>query len=110
MSATETTTPKAGFRFPFAFTLLFTLIVLVATLTWIIPAGKYAAALHDWDGNDQSAIARITPEELEFTEGAIGPKVIAAGKSVRVGTCVEQECSDCAKLTPIITAISPASQ
>jgi uncharacterized ion transporter superfamily protein YfcC len=34
-------TEKAGFRFPSAFTILFGLIVLVAVLTWIIPAGQY---------------------------------------------------------------------
>ncbi len=32
----------AKFRFPSAFTILFALIVLVAALTWIIPAGQYA--------------------------------------------------------------------
>lgn len=37
MSATE----KPGFRFPSAFTILFGLIILVAALTWIIPAGQY---------------------------------------------------------------------
>ena len=31
-----------GFRFPSAFTILFALIVLVAALTWVIPAGQYA--------------------------------------------------------------------
>jgi uncharacterized ion transporter superfamily protein YfcC len=34
-------TEKTGFRFPSAFTILFGLIVLVAALTWIIPAGQY---------------------------------------------------------------------
>lgn len=33
---------KPGFRFPSAFTILFGLIILVAALTWIIPAGQYA--------------------------------------------------------------------
>lgn len=32
---------KPGFRFPSAFTILFGLIILVAALTWIIPAGQY---------------------------------------------------------------------
>ncbi len=34
-------TVKPGFRFPSAFTILFGLIILVAALTWIIPAGQY---------------------------------------------------------------------
>lgn len=37
MPATE----KPEFRFPSAFTILFGLIILVAALMWIIPAGKY---------------------------------------------------------------------
>ena len=32
--------PRPRFRFPSAFTILFALIVLVAALTWIIPAGQ----------------------------------------------------------------------
>ncbi|MFC7704612.1 YfcC family protein [Plastorhodobacter daqingensis] len=34
------------FRFPTAFTILFALIILVAALTWIIPAGQYERALN----------------------------------------------------------------
>jgi uncharacterized ion transporter superfamily protein YfcC len=36
----ETTEPRR-FRFPTAFTILFGLIVLVAALTWLVPAGQY---------------------------------------------------------------------
>ena len=32
---------KRGFRLPSAYTILFILIVVVAALTWIIPAGRY---------------------------------------------------------------------
>lgn len=38
-TATQPATP--GFRFPSAFTILYALIILVAALTWIIPAGLY---------------------------------------------------------------------
>ena len=34
-------TGKSRFALPSAYTILFILIVLVALLTWIIPAGKY---------------------------------------------------------------------
>src|SRR3954452_4314965 len=32
---------KRGFRLPSAYTILFILIVVVAALTWVIPAGRY---------------------------------------------------------------------
>ena len=41
MSAIQETTEPRKLRFPSAFTILFGLIVLVAALTWIIPAGQY---------------------------------------------------------------------
>ena len=40
----QSTTPektRRGFRLPSAYTILFALIVLMAILTWIIPAGEY---------------------------------------------------------------------
>jgi uncharacterized ion transporter superfamily protein YfcC len=43
---------KPGFRFPSAFTILFGLIILVAVLTWIIPAGQYARGASAALGND----------------------------------------------------------
>ena len=45
-------TEKPGFRFPSAFTILFALILLVAALTWIIPAGQYARVAFDALGKD----------------------------------------------------------
>jgi len=45
-------TEKTGFRFPSAFTILFGLIVLVAGLTWIIPAGKYDRVPSELLGKD----------------------------------------------------------
>jgi uncharacterized ion transporter superfamily protein YfcC len=45
-------TEKAGFRFPSAFTILFGLIVLVAVLTWIIPAGQYQRVPSEMLGKD----------------------------------------------------------
>ncbi len=45
-------TERAGFRFPSAFTILFGLIVLVAALTWIIPAGQYQRVPSEMLGKD----------------------------------------------------------
>jgi uncharacterized ion transporter superfamily protein YfcC len=51
----ETETPKTemtGFRFPSAFTILFGLIIAVAVLTWIIPAGQYQRVASEALGKD----------------------------------------------------------
>ncbi|KXF75708.1 C4-dicarboxylate ABC transporter [Paramesorhizobium deserti] len=45
ITTTEADAPRR-FRFPSAFTILFGLIVLVAALTWIIPAGQYQRVLN----------------------------------------------------------------
>ena len=45
-------TDRPGFRFPSAFTILFGLIVLIAALTWIIPAGQYARVASEALGAD----------------------------------------------------------
>ncbi|MBQ1203502.1 MAG: YfcC family protein, partial [Loktanella sp.] len=45
-------TEKRGFRFPSAFTILFALIVLVAVLTWIVPAGQYERVASQALGTD----------------------------------------------------------
>jgi len=44
MSAILEGSERKQFRFPTAFTILFGLIILVAALTWIIPAGQYQRA------------------------------------------------------------------
>ena len=44
--------PASGLRFPSAFTILFALIILVAALTWIIPAGQYARVASEALGKD----------------------------------------------------------
>ncbi len=41
---------KHSFRMPTVYTILFAIIVLVASLTWIVPAGKYDSII---DGSDQ---------------------------------------------------------
>lgn len=46
MSAISETRETRRFRFPSAYTILFGLIILVAALTWIIPAGQYERAFN----------------------------------------------------------------
>lgn len=43
---------KRGLRFPTAFTILFVLIIAVAGLTWIIPAGRYDTVYNEALGRD----------------------------------------------------------
>ncbi|MEQ8251906.1 YfcC family protein [Oceanibaculum nanhaiense] len=43
---------KPRFRFPSAFTILFALIILVAALTWIVPAGQYERVASEALGKD----------------------------------------------------------
>ncbi len=65
MPATPDTVPpvQAGFRFPSAFTILFALIILVAALTWIIPAGLYARVPSEALGKDIPVAGSYAPTE-----------------------------------------------
>ena len=53
--------PPKGFRFPSAFTILFGLIVLVAALTWIIPAGLYQRVPSEALGKDIPVAGSYAP-------------------------------------------------
>jgi uncharacterized ion transporter superfamily protein YfcC len=44
--------PQAHTRFPTAYTILFFLIIFVAVLTWIIPAGRYDWAMNEAVGRE----------------------------------------------------------
>lgn len=59
MSVTE----KPGFRFPSAFTILFGLIILVAALTWIIPAGQYRRIPSEALGKDVPVAGSYAPTD-----------------------------------------------
>jgi len=54
---------KPGFRFPSAFTILFALIILVAVLTWIIPAGQYDRVPSEALGKDVPVAGSYTPTD-----------------------------------------------
>jgi len=49
---TDTPEAKPRFKFPTAFTILFALIVVVAGLTWIVPAGQYDKVANEALGKD----------------------------------------------------------
>lgn len=65
----KTRTEPRGFRFPSAFTILFGLIILVAALTWIIPAGQYQRVYND-------ALDRDVPVAGSYAETAPNPQGI----------------------------------
>jgi uncharacterized ion transporter superfamily protein YfcC len=56
-------TEKPGFRFPSAFTILFGLIILVAGLTWIIPAGQYQRIPSEVLGKDIPVAGTYAPTD-----------------------------------------------
>ena len=63
MPPVEETEAKPGFRFPSAFTILFALIVLVAVLTWIIPAGQYQRVASEALGKDVPVAGTYAPTD-----------------------------------------------
>jgi uncharacterized ion transporter superfamily protein YfcC len=54
-------TDKPRFRFPSAFTILFAFILLVAALTWIIPAGEYTRVASEALGKDVPVAGSYAP-------------------------------------------------
>ena len=57
------TPSPARFHFPSAFTILFALIILVAALTWIIPAGLYERVPSEALGKDIPVAGSYAPTE-----------------------------------------------
>lgn len=56
-------TPVARFGFPTAYTILFALIVIIAALTWVIPAGQYDRVASDILGKDVPVAGTYAPTE-----------------------------------------------
>jgi uncharacterized ion transporter superfamily protein YfcC len=56
---------KPAFRFPSAFTILFGLIVIVAGLTWIIPAGLYQRVPSEALGKDVPVAGTYAPTDAD---------------------------------------------
>ena len=62
-------------KFPTAFTILFGLIVVVAALTWIIPAGQYERAMNETLGKEApvpGTYAQVEPNPQGLGRGADG--------------------------------------
>jgi uncharacterized ion transporter superfamily protein YfcC len=57
---TDTQGEKLASRFPTAYTILFLLIVLVAALTWIIPAGQYDREMNEAVGREVAVAGTYT--------------------------------------------------
>jgi len=62
-------------KFPTAFTILFALIVIVAALTWIIPAGEYQRAFNETLGKDAPVPGTYT--QVEPNPQGIGAVLMA---------------------------------
>ncbi len=63
-------------RFPTAYTILFLLIVLVAALTWIIPAGQYERVMSEEVGREiavAGTYAEVDPNPQGFVEVMLAP-------------------------------------
>ena len=69
MDKTPETPAKRQFRFPTAFTILFGLIILVAALTWIVPAGQYQREMNE-------ALDREVPVAGTYAETEPNPQGI----------------------------------
>ncbi|SDI47371.1 YfcC family protein [Salipiger marinus] len=65
MPSTEEPAAKSKLRFPSAFTILFALIVLVAALTWIIPAGQYERVTSEALGKEVPVAGSYAPVEAD---------------------------------------------
>ena len=65
MQSNEKPSEKPGFRFPSAFTILFALIILVAALTWIIPAGQYERVASEALGKDVPVAGSYAPTQAD---------------------------------------------
>jgi uncharacterized ion transporter superfamily protein YfcC len=65
-------------KFPTAFTILFALIVVVAALTWIIPAGQYERAMNE-------TLGREAPVPGTYTQVEPNPQGIGAVLMAPIG-------------------------
>lgn len=65
MVASAATSPErqTGFQFPSAYTILFALIIIIAALTWIIPAGEYERVTSEVLGKDVPVAGTYAPTD-----------------------------------------------
>ena len=87
-----------GFKFPTAYTILFVLIVVVAGLTWVVPAGKYEMARNEKLGKEGPVAGSYHEVERNpqgFVDIFMAP-VSASGKAAAPRTrCPERSESSC---------------
>jgi uncharacterized ion transporter superfamily protein YfcC len=73
----DTNTKKTGWSFPTAYTILFVLILFVAALTWIIPAGQYDRVVNEQlDGREVPVPG--TYHEVEANPQRLLPSMLMA--------------------------------
>ncbi|WP_180899850.1 YfcC family protein [Martelella soudanensis] len=68
--------PELSSRFPTAYTILFLLIVLVAALTWIIPAGQYDRVMNEEVGREIAVAGTyhaVDPNPQGFVDVMLAP-------------------------------------
>lgn len=68
--------PELQSRFPSAYTILFLLIVLVAVLTWIIPAGRYDRVMNEEVGREVAVAGtyqQVDPNPQGFVAVMLAP-------------------------------------
>ena len=68
--------PELTSRFPTAYTILFLLIVLVAALTWIIPAGQYDRVMNEEVGREIAVAGtyhEVDPNPQGFVDVMLAP-------------------------------------
>ena len=68
--------PDLSTRFPTAYSILFLLIVFVAALTWIVPAGQYDRAMNEEVGREiavAGTYAQVDPNPQGFWEVLLAP-------------------------------------
>ena len=84
--ATAPEAPSVQDRFPTAYTILFALIILMAVLTWILPAGQYQRAANEasdsgsayTDGGAVSATPANAPGDIPSNCSARGLAITMA--------------------------------
>lgn len=75
-SSTQTPEDDLSSRFPTAYTILFSLIVLVAALTWIIPAGQYERSMNEDVGREVAlpgTYETVEPNPQGFVDVMLAP-------------------------------------
>ncbi len=73
--ASDSAGPAPRFKFPTAYTILFGLIVVVAALTWIVPAGEYDQAFNETLNRDVPVPG--TYQEVEPNPQGLGAIILA---------------------------------